>query len=76
MFTAAAEIDKERAKFDAQIARKLADEDAGITQAKSKALADVGGIAADAAVAIVAKLIGTQVSNEEVRKALVKHAAE
>ena len=72
----AAEIDKERAKFDAQFARKLADADAGITRAKSKALADVGGIAADAAVATVAKLIGTQVSNDEVRKALVKHAAE
>jgi F0F1-type ATP synthase membrane subunit b/b' len=47
-----------------------------ITQAKSKALADVSGIAADTAIAIVAKLTGTQVSNDEVRKALVKHAAE
>ena len=72
----AAEIDKKGAKFDAQIARKLADADARITQAKSNALADVGGIAADAAVATVAKLIGAQVSNDEVRKALVKHAAE
>ena len=72
----AAEIHKERAQFDAQIARKLADADTGISQVKSKALADVSGIAADTAIAIVAKLTGTQVSNDEVRKALVKHAAE
>lgn len=72
----AAQVDKERAKLDARTAHKLADADARITQAKSKALANVGGIAAGAASAIVAKLIGTKVSNDEVRKALVKHAAE
>jgi F-type H+-transporting ATPase subunit b len=57
----AAEIDNERAKFDARIARKLADADARITQTRSKALANVGDIAADAAAAVVAKLIGVQV---------------
>jgi len=73
------ELNSERAKGEAQIAQKLADAEARIMQTKAKALANVGDIAADATaaiVAIVAKLIGKQVTNEEVRRALVKRAAE
>ena len=54
----AAEVDKERAAVDAQIARKLADAEARIAQSKAKAMASVGDIAADTASAVVAKLLG------------------
>ena len=54
----AAEVGSAREKAEAQIADKLANADARITLTKSKALANVGDIAADAAAAIVAKLIG------------------
>jgi F-type H+-transporting ATPase subunit b len=70
------EIDKERAKVEAQIAHKVADAEARIAQTKSRALASVNDIAADAAGAIVARLLGKEVSKDEVKKALVQRAAE
>lgn len=72
----AAEIDKERAKVDAEIARKLADAEARIAQSKTRAMAGVGEIAGDTAGAIVARLLGREVSKDEVRRALVQRAAE
>jgi F-type H+-transporting ATPase subunit b len=72
----AAEIDKERAKLDAEIARKLADAEARIAQSKAKAMEGVGEIAGDTAGAIVARLLGREVSRDEVRRALMRRAAE
>lgn len=72
----AAETDKERARVDALIAQKLADAEAQIAQTKSKALASVNDIASEIAGAIVSKLIGKEVSKDEVQRALVRRAAE
>jgi F-type H+-transporting ATPase subunit b len=74
--TLTAEIDKERAKVEAQIAQKVADAETRIAQTKTRALAGVNEIAADTAGAIVAKLLGKEVSPDEVRKAVVQRAAE
>jgi F-type H+-transporting ATPase subunit b len=71
----AAEMDKERAAVDAQIAHKLAEAESRITQTKSRALASVNDIAGDVASEIVTKLIGGAVSKDEVRKALVTQRA-
>lgn len=71
-----AEVDKERAKVEAEIARKVADAEARIEQTKSRALASVNDIATETAGAIVKKLIGADVSPDELQKALVRRAAE
>ena len=71
-----AEVGAERAKVDAQIARKVADAEARIAQSKTRAMASVGEIAADTAGAIVAKLLGREVSRDEVNRALLQRAAE
>lgn len=72
----ASEVDKERAAVDAQIAKKVADAEARIAQSKAKAMANVSDIAADTASAVVAKLLGTEVSKDEIQRALVQRAAE
>lgn len=72
----AAEVEKERSAVDAQIAAKLAQSEAQIAQTKAKAMANVGDIAADTAAAVVAKLLGKEVSRDEVQRALVQRAAE
>lgn len=72
----AAEIDKERAKVDAEIARRLADAEARIAQSKARAMAEVAEIAGDTAGAIVVRLLGKEVSKDEVRRALMQRAAE
>jgi F-type H+-transporting ATPase subunit b len=72
----ASEVDKERAKVEAQIAAKLAEAEASIAQTKGKALANVQDIATDLAGAIVVKLIGKEVTHDELRKALMQRAAE
>jgi F-type H+-transporting ATPase subunit b len=71
-----AEVDKERARVEAEIARKVADAEARIEQTKSRALASVNDIATETASAIVKKLIGADVSPDELQKALVRRAAE
>ena len=71
-----AEVDKERAKVEAQIAAKLAEAETRIAETKSKALASVGDIASEVAGAIVAKLIGEESTKDEVKRALVQRAAE
>lgn len=70
------EVEKERSAVDAQISAKLADAEARIAQSKAKAMANVTDIAADTAGAVVAKLIGKDVSKDEVRQALTQRAAE
>ncbi len=71
-----AEVDKERAKVEAEIAGKLAEAERRIADTKSRALASVGDIASEVAGAIVSRLIGTEVSKDEVKRALVQRAAE
>jgi F-type H+-transporting ATPase subunit b len=71
-----AEVDKERARVEAEIARKVADAETRIEQTKSRALASVNDIATETAGAIVKKLIGADVSPDELQKALVRRAAE
>ena len=71
-----AEVDKERAKVEAQIAAKLAEAEKRITETKSYALASVGEIASEVAGVIVTRLIGKDVTKDEVKRALVQRAAE
>jgi len=70
------DIQRQRAAVDQQIAGELAAAEARIGDTKAKALAGVSDIAADVAGAIVARLTGTQVSKDEVEKALTMRAAE
>ena len=72
----AAEVDKERAAVDVEVARKLADAEARIGQSKAKAMASVGDIAAETASAVVGKLLGKEVTKDEVQRALLQRAAE
>ena len=72
----AAEVESEKAQMDAQIAQKLAEAEARIAQGKARAMASVGEIAAETAGAIVARLIGKEVSKDEVQRALMQRAAE
>lgn len=71
-----AEVDKERAKVDAAITAKLAEAERRIADTKARALASVGDIASEVAGAIVSRLIGKEVSKDEVQRALVQRAAE
>ncbi|MEM7774616.1 MAG: F0F1 ATP synthase subunit B' [Pseudomonadota bacterium] len=65
-----AEIEKERASVEATIEAKIADADARITAMKETAMAEVDAIASDTAGDIVTKLIGVDVTADEVRTAL------
>jgi F-type H+-transporting ATPase subunit b len=74
--TLTAEVDKERAKVEAEIASKLAEAEKRIAETKMKALESVSDIAGEVAGAIIVRLIGKEVSKDEVQKALVQRAAE
>ncbi len=65
-----AEVAKEQAKVEDQISAKLTEAEARIAETKTKALQGVNTIAADTAVAIVAKLVGDTVSADEAKSAL------
>jgi F-type H+-transporting ATPase subunit b len=54
-----AEADKNRKTLEDQLAARLADAEKSIAATKSAAMANVRGIATDAAAAIVTKLTGT-----------------
>jgi F-type H+-transporting ATPase subunit b len=71
-----AEIDAERTRFDAEIAAQVAAAEDRIAQSRARAMAGVGEIAGETAGAIVAKLIGREVSQDEVKRALMQRAAE
>ncbi|HVZ06165.1 F0F1 ATP synthase subunit B' [Hyphomicrobium sp.] len=66
----AAETDAERQRVDAQLAVKLQNAEARIAETKSKAVSAIGEIATETARAVVAKLIGQDVSPDEIKKAL------
>jgi F-type H+-transporting ATPase subunit b len=71
-----AEMDAERAKLEAEIAAKVAEAEDRIAQGRDRAMAGVGEIAGETAGAIVARLIGREVSQDEVKRALMQRAAE
>ena len=71
-----AEAEAERARQDVLIAQKLAEAERRIAESKAKAMASVREIAADTAAAVVTRLIGAEVSRDEVQQALVRRAAE
>jgi F-type H+-transporting ATPase subunit b len=66
----ASETDAERQRVDAQIAVKLQDAEARISATKSKAVSAIGDIATETARAVVSKLIGQDVSPDDVKKVL------
>ena len=72
----AGETEAEKARADSQIAAKLADAEARIAATKTKALTAVNDIAAETARAVVAKLVGHDVSLDDVRKVLQPVAGE
>ncbi len=74
--TLAAETDAERHRVDAQITTKLHEADARIAATKSKAVSAIGEIAADTARAVVARLIGQDVSADDVKAVLRPVAGE
>jgi len=65
-----AETERERAEADAKVQATIAEAEARISDMKGKALASVNDIAAETASAIVSKLIGEEVSADDVRQAL------
>lgn len=72
----AAEAEAEWATHDALVSQKLAEAENRIAQSKVTAMASMDEIAAKTAGAIVARLIGTEVSKEELQRALMQRAAE
>ena len=70
------EVDADRSKLDAEIAAQVAAAEDRIAQGRARAMAGVGEIAGETAGAIVAKLIGGEVSQDEVKRALMQRAAE
>ncbi|MET0639258.1 MAG: F0F1 ATP synthase subunit B' [Hyphomicrobium sp.] len=72
----AAETDVERHRVDDQIAGKLRDADTRIAATKSKAVSAIGDIATETARAVVERLIGQDVSADDVKKVLRPVAGE
>ena len=66
----AAETDAEKARTDASVNAKIEEAEQHIAATKAKALTAVNDIAVDTARAVVSKLIGMDVSADEVKKAL------
>ena len=71
-----AETEAEKAKVESQIAVKLLDAEKRISATKTKALSAVNDIATDTAGAVISKLIGQDVSLDDIRKALRPVAGE
>jgi F-type H+-transporting ATPase subunit b len=65
-----ADTEKERARIEGELHAKLADAETRIAATKAKALTSVDEIAAETASAVIAKLLGEDVSPTEVKKAL------
>ena len=66
----AAEMERERARVDVEIAAKVADTEKRIGETKVRALASVNEIAAETAGAIVGKLLGQDVGINEIKSAV------
>jgi F-type H+-transporting ATPase subunit b len=71
-----AETDAERHRVDEQIAAKLGEADSRIAATKSRALSAIGDIATETTRAVVEKLIGHDVTADDVKKVLRPVAGE
>ncbi len=71
-----AETEAEKGRAEKQIAAKLQDADVRIAATKTKALTAVNDIAAETARAVVARLVGQDVSLDDVKKILHPVAGE
>ncbi len=67
-----AELDKERAKADAEAASRVADAEKSIATARAKAMTDVRSVASDIASDIVAALTGSKPSAADLEAAIAK----
>ncbi|MBK8458649.1 MAG: F0F1 ATP synthase subunit B [Phyllobacteriaceae bacterium] len=67
---AKADADAERARAEAEVSAKVVQSEKAIAASKAKAMADVGGIAVDAAEGIVKSLVGGAVSKADIEKAV------
>lgn len=72
----ASEVEAERAKVDKQVSARLNEAERRIADMKSKAMAEVGQIAAETAEAIVSQLTGKPTSKDEIRQAVKLVAGE
>ncbi|HUS98229.1 MAG TPA: F0F1 ATP synthase subunit B [Hyphomicrobiaceae bacterium] len=72
----AAEVEQERTKVEAGLAAKLAEAETRIGTMKASALAEVGSIARDTVADVVKKLIGSDVTPDEIRAAMQPGAGE
>ncbi|MCB1485079.1 MAG: F0F1 ATP synthase subunit B [Hyphomicrobiaceae bacterium] len=72
----AAETESKKASVEKTLAGKLQDAEQRIAATKTKALSAVNDIAADTAGAVVSKLIGQNVSADDIKKALSPSAGE
>ena len=73
---AKARADAERAKIEASLQEKIAGAETRIAEIKTKALADVGTIAADTTGVLVEQLIGAKATKAEVASAVKTAAGE
>lgn len=71
-----ADTEAKKASVEKTLAAKLTEAEKRISASKSKALSAVNEIAVDTAGAVVSKLIGQNVSADEVKKALAQVAGE
>lgn len=71
-----AETDKERARVDQDMQKRIASAEAQIAATKAKSLASVNDIAADVAGALVSALSGQSASPDEVKHALAAIASK
>lgn len=70
------EVDRERAKVEADTARQLAEAEARIAATKRQALASVSEIAGDIAGPVIKQLTGRDVSPDDIKRALSAGAGE
>ncbi len=68
------EIDGERAKLDAALGVRIGEAEKTVQAARTRALADIGEVAADIAASIVSELTGTRVTKAMAAEAVSKAA--
>lgn len=72
----AADVEAERAKVDKQVSARLGEAERRIADMKTRAMSEVGQIAAETAEAIVAQLTGKAAGKDEIRQAVKQAAGE
>jgi F-type H+-transporting ATPase subunit b len=72
----AAEVEQERTKVETELAARLAEAESRISSMKAEAMENVNDIASETVGDVVKKLIGADVSQDEIRAALQPAAGE